>query len=353
MRRYGSHHAHGARVDDGWTYRGIETVIVENEHLRATILAGKGADVASLVHKPTDTELLWRSPWWVRDPAGHTASTGDGAWLDHYEGGWQTVLPNFGGPGETGGAPLGQHGEANLMPWDVAVMEDGPAHVAVTFEVALVRTPLRVQKTVRLSADDPTIHVTDTIINVGGDDLDMTFGQHLVFGAPFLDDRTTIDVAGGRVLVADDQQPNTRLAAGGEGRWPQAPGVDGQPVDLRHVPAHDADTEDIACVTDLVDGTYRVSSPTRGVEVEVGFDHGRHPYLWLWQVHGGGHGYPWWGRTQCLGLEPVSSWPHLGVTQARANGTAATIAAGEVITTVTTVRADAIKNLTSDTGSTT
>lgn len=338
MRRYGAHHTHGARVDDGWSYRGLPTVIVENEHLRATILAGKGADIASLVHKRTDTELLWRSPWWVRDPATYTPTTGDGAWLDHYEGGWQTILPNFGGPGSTGGAPLGQHGEANLMPWDASVVEDGPDQVVAVFEVALARTPLRVRKEIRLAAGDPTLVVTDTITNVGADDLAMTFGQHLVFGAPLLDDHTTIDLAGGRVLVAEDQQPRARLLPGGEGNWPHAPGADGQPVDLRRVPPATADTEDIACVTDLVEASYRVHSPTRGVTVEVTFDRERYPFLWLWQVHGGGHGHPWWGRTQCLGLEPVSSWPHLGAEEAARNGTAATIAAGSTITTTTAVR---------------
>lgn len=339
MRRYGAHHAHGARVDDGWTYRGIATVVLENEHLRATILAGKGADVASLVHKPTDTELLWRSPTWVRDPATYTPTTGEGTWLDHYEGGWQTILPNFGGPGTTGGAPLGQHGEANLLPWDVAIIEDGPDEAVVEFEVALVRTPLRVRKQVRVAAGSPAITVIDTISNVGGDDLRMSFGQHLVFGAPLLDDTTTIDLAGGRVLVAADQQPRTRLQAGGEGKWPNAPGLDGEQVDLRQVPPADADTEDIACVTDLIDGSYRVTNPGRGLTVEVTFDREHYPFLWLWQVHGGGHGYPWWGRTQCLGLEPVSSWDHLGIDEAIRNGTAATIAAGSSITTTTVVRA--------------
>lgn len=341
MRRYGAHHTHGARVDDGWSYRGLDTVVVENEHLRAMVLAGKGADVASLVHKPSDTELLWRSPWWVRDPTTHTSTTGDGTWLDHYEGGWQTILPNFGGPGTTGGAPQGQHGEANLMPWDVAVLEDGPDRVVAVLDVALVRSPLRVRKELRLVAGDPALRVTDSITNLGADDLDMSFGQHLVFGAPLLDDGTTIHLAGGRVLVAADQQPRARLAAGTEGTWPYAPGVGGQDVDLRRVPPATADTEDIACVTDLVEGAYRVENQTRGVTVEVAFDREKYPFLWLWQVHGGGRGYPWWGRTQCLGLEPVSSWPHLGIDEARRNGTAATITAGATITTTTVVRATA------------
>jgi hypothetical protein len=58
----------GCRVSDAWTYRGLKTVILENELVRITVLADKGADISSFVHKPTDTEFLWRTPWGVRDP---------------------------------------------------------------------------------------------------------------------------------------------------------------------------------------------------------------------------------------------------------------------------------------------
>ncbi|MCI0837796.1 MAG: DUF4432 domain-containing protein, partial [Chloroflexi bacterium] len=88
----------GCRVSDAWTYRGLKTVILENELVRVTVLADKGADIYSFVHKPTDTEFLWRTPWGVRDPRYTVPSTGDpvSVWMDYYEGGWQTVVPHGG-----------------------------------------------------------------------------------------------------------------------------------------------------------------------------------------------------------------------------------------------------------------
>ncbi len=35
-------------------------------------------------------------------------------------------------------------------------------------------------------------------------------------------------------------------------------------------------------------------------------------YMWLWQALGGGIGYPWYGRTYAIGLEPWASYPCAG-----------------------------------------
>ena len=37
--------SHGCRVSDAWTYRGLRTVVLENEVLRVVILIDKGADI--------------------------------------------------------------------------------------------------------------------------------------------------------------------------------------------------------------------------------------------------------------------------------------------------------------------
>ena len=85
---------YGARVSDDWAFRGLKTAVIENEVLRVVVLIDKGADIYQLVHKPTDTDFMWRSPWGVRDPRRFTPTTGSppNVWLDYYEGGWQTVL---------------------------------------------------------------------------------------------------------------------------------------------------------------------------------------------------------------------------------------------------------------------
>ncbi|MGV9564527.1 DUF5107 domain-containing protein [Streptomyces sp. NPDC003480] len=69
-----------ARVRDGYgrrrTPRDLDTLVIENDRLRATVLPGLGGRVASLFHKPTGRELLYRNP--VFQPACFALN---GAWF--------------------------------------------------------------------------------------------------------------------------------------------------------------------------------------------------------------------------------------------------------------------------------
>ena len=91
---YNDERTNGCRVSDAWTYRGLKTVVLETELIRVVVLADKGADVYSFVHKPTDTEFMWRSPWGVRDPKLFTPQSGwpVGPWMDLYEGGCRRLF---------------------------------------------------------------------------------------------------------------------------------------------------------------------------------------------------------------------------------------------------------------------
>nr|WP_206328011.1 DUF5107 domain-containing protein [Streptomyces sp. S3(2020)] len=56
--------------------RGIDALVIENDRLRATVLPGLGGRIASLLHKPSDRELLYRNP--VFQPAAFALN---GAWF--------------------------------------------------------------------------------------------------------------------------------------------------------------------------------------------------------------------------------------------------------------------------------
>ncbi|WP_329332864.1 DUF5107 domain-containing protein [Streptomyces sp. NBC_00663] len=68
------------RVRDGYERarepRAIDTLVIENDRLRATVLPGLGGRIASLVHKSTGRELLYRNP--VFQPADFALN---GAWF--------------------------------------------------------------------------------------------------------------------------------------------------------------------------------------------------------------------------------------------------------------------------------
>jgi hypothetical protein len=343
---YGAELTYGARVEDEWAYRGLRAVIVENELLRVVVLADKGADIFSLVHKPTDTEYLWRSPWGVRDPRRYVPQTGDGVdvWIDFFEGGWQTVVPAGGQPAVYKGAHMGQHGEASLMPWDVAVVSPGPDRAEVRFDVRLARTPFVVSKTIVLTAGSPTVSVKEKVTNVGGEDFPVVYGQHIAIGPPFLSEHCVIDLPGGTVRTHPVRySPNNRLAPDTSSPWPTGILLDGGEVSMREVPSPSAGFDDQAYITDLPDGWYAVTNTQSGVGMAVRFPHELYRCLWYWQMFGGGTGYPWWKQTYNIGLEPFTGWPNLGLDAALENGSALTVAAGETVEAEVLVTAFASK----------
>ncbi len=325
----------GARVSDAWTYRGLKTVVIENDQLRTVVLADKGADVISLVHKPSDTEFLWRSPWGVRDPSKYVPTTGDGfsVWIDHYEGGWQTVVPNVGLPARDGGGSLGFHGEANLLPWDAVVVDEGPERALVRFRARLARSPLTVVKEIGLDRQGATLRVRDAITNTSTKRYELSFGHHIALGPPLLSEHSVIDLPGGTILTQSETfHEANRLAPATRSPWPMARLRGGGEADLRYVLPPDSQVYDQAYVTDLPDGWYALTNRQRGVGMAVRFPRETFRYLWYWQVFGGGTDYPWWGRTYNVGLEPVTSYPNGGLDEQVANGTAWSLGPGETST---------------------
>ena len=180
---------YGCRITES-VYRGLRSVTLENEILRVSFLADKGSDIYEFLHKPTDTDFMWRSPLGVRNPATFvpTIPRAEGAFLDYYEGGWQECLPTGGDPAEYAGTEFGPHGEVCLIPWDYAIVEDSPQRVSVRFRVRTYRTPLLIEKTVTLERHSGVLTIAEQVTNEGAVPIDIMWGHHPAFGPPFLDE---------------------------------------------------------------------------------------------------------------------------------------------------------------------
>ena len=329
---YQQERTHGCRVSDAWTYRGLKTAVLENELLRVVILVDKGADVYQLVHKPTDVDFLFRSPWGVRDPSRFTATTGSpvGMWMDHYEGGWQTVFPGGGYPSEYGHADLGLHAEANTMPWDCAIVEDTPDRVAIKCWVRTARTPFFFEKTLSLSTGSPILEIEQTLVNEGEEPAHCAWGEHIAIGDPFLSEDCVIDLPGGKLMNhPGDWDPNNRLMPGIETAWPNSQAKDGSPIDMSIIPPKSVRAYDMSYITDMPEGWYAMTNRKLELGFGVVFPKDLFRYLWYWQSLGGGFGYPWYGRCYNVGLEPFTSYSNDGLAQAIENGTALRLEAGE------------------------
>ncbi len=331
---YSDERTDACRVSDAWTYRGLKTVILENELVRVVVLADKGADVYSFVHKPTDTDFMWRSPWGVRNPALHVPQSGwpVGPWMDVYEGGWQTAVPHGGYPDEVYGAEMGLHAELNTIPWDAVVVKDSSQEVSVRFSAKGVRMPFRAEKTLTIRTGKPTLYVDEAVTNEGEEPLDCVWLEHIAIGPPFLSDNCRLFVPDCRIINHPvPTAESSILKDGAESQWPMAETADGRRIDFSRIPGKDDRTLDMAYMTGMSDGWYAVLNEDLGLGWAVSYPVDVFRYLWFWRNLGGGWAYPWYGRCYNVGLEPCTSFHNGGLKQAQENGTARSFGPGETV----------------------
>jgi hypothetical protein len=310
---------------------GLPAIVLENELLRVTVLAGLGADVIEFCYKPRDLDLTWLSPRPDHRRSAAPAADDVAAFLDRYRGGWQEVFPNGGAPARYRGAALAQHGEVAGLCWDASVTADAEDAVEATFTTSTTRMPFELRKTMRLAAGTAELAVSETAVNTSPVPLAAMWGQHLAFGPPFLTPGSRIRLPPGVEVIPHPvpiDPPHRRVRAGGPWNWPVVPGdaVPDGDVDLSVLPEWGAPS-DIVYLTGFRDGWYELTAPS-GAGVRVEWDAAALPFLWMWQELGATRGYPWWGQGRLLGLEPFSSYPTDGLAEAEANGTALAMAGG-------------------------
>lgn len=319
----------GCRVTDDLIYKGMRTIFLENDLIRVGVLLDKGADIFQFLHKPSDTDFLWRSPRGLIDPDRVTASraSASGAFLDSYHGGWQEILPG-GGPANYRGAELGLHGEVTHLGWDYDLLEDNPERVAIKVKVECLRTPFRLERIMRLQAGKPVLYFEETLSNLSPSRQYFMWGHHPAIGAPFLKEGVRVIVPAGEAEVHSPRFATSGiLPPGATFEWPGSR-VDGRTIDLSSVPAPDAGYAELVYLKGLSDGWYAVLDSEKRLGIGLAWPLDVFPYLWYWMVFGTAPGYPWWDRVFVIALEPWTSIPN-NLDEATARGVQRTIEGGE------------------------
>lgn len=322
---------YACRITDDSLYKGMRVLFIENDLVRVGILLDKGADIFQFLHKPTDTDFLWRSPQGLKRPDRFeaTRSSSAGAFLDSYHGGWQEILPG-GGPVDYRGAELGLHGEVTHLGWEYEILEDTPECVSVRLSVECIRTPFQLTRIMTLRLGSPTLFIDEELTNLSPESQDFMWGHHPAFGAPFLRNGLRLFIPAGKA-----QAHSPKFAASGilepglEFEWPIASLGQGE-LDLSCVPGPDAGFAELLYLKDLSAGWYAILDPEKRIGIGLSWAKEIFPYLWFWLVYGRAPGYPWWDRTYCIALEPWTSIPN-NLNQAIEQGTQSQLGGGETL----------------------
>ena len=322
----------GCRISDEHTFRGLRTLILENELLRVTVLLDKGADIYEFLYKPLDIDFMWRAPNPLRDPRAFvpTGPRPDGFFMDFYHGGWQEIFPTGGTATQYHGVDIGQHGEVSTIPWNCRITVDEADVVEAKMWTHTYRTPFRIRRTMRLESGKAALFMDEKITNTGGEDLEYMWGHHPAVGAPFLDESCRIHVPATRVEVHPESVGDcARLVPGASfDAFPMVTDKDGNELDLSRIPAPESKTCDMCYLLGLEQGWYAITSENRGAGFGMAWDKEVFPVVWLWEVFGGSFGFPWYGATYNLAMEPWTSHPG-GLHNARERGTVPVLAAGQ------------------------
>ena len=302
------------KISNEWKYRDMETVVMENEDLRIVVLSGKGTDITEITYKPLNLNLLFSNPYGPRNPMGSPPiSPHREMFRDYTGGGWSDILPNAGLASEYGGASFGLHDETPLLRWSSEVTESSPSKVSASFEVDLVKYPFTVQKSIGLGQSNE-LEIAESVTNASNQDLPFSWLIHPTFSRTFAGPGAAIDTHGQRIH---------RLAGPRVEEWnfPSFTEPNGVARDFRIVPPNDSVINDTVVLSGLEEGRYSIYNPELRLRFTLRWPVEVFRYLWYYRNFNSA-GYPYYGRSSFLALEPCTCMR---------SGLSAQVGAGEAV----------------------
>lgn len=276
-----------ARVSYGRVGR-FDTVVLENQYLRAVIIPALGGRVWELEDRLRGRQWIWHRPG-VPLQVTPVGSVYDDVWA----GGWEELFPND-APGEFEGRKLPDHGEWWAMRWSVASTAEGDvAELTLTAESTFVRADC--VKKFRLASDEGTLSVTYRIRSKEDRPFHFLFKQHLPIA---ISPDCRLRLPGGRVEPVDPEF-SSLLASGETFDWPSVTGA----IDMQSIPPPSSRQQEFVYVSNLPEGWCGVEDRMAGAALRMDFDRVAFPHVWLFLTYGG------WRGLYTAVLEPCTNMP--------------------------------------------
>jgi hypothetical protein len=293
-----------SRVASG-NVQGWESVVLENDALRVSVLPEKGADIYELVDVRTGVDVLFKGPWGLQPPGAprlEGSGDADDAFMWNYEGGWQELLPSVNEACTYRGQRIPFHGEVASLPWEYEIVDDG----AVRLWTRCRRTPFLLERVMRVR--DNALELDGTVTNESDEPAHFVWGQHCVVGPPFLEPGCRLEIPARTIVTTPElwEPATARIEARQRVSWPHAPLRAGGTVDLRDIPGPETGSHDDLYVTDLDDGRLTVTNPRLGLAFRLEWDPAVFGWIVLWMPYGGAIEKPLTG-SYALGVEPWTS----------------------------------------------
>jgi hypothetical protein len=169
-----------------------------------------------------------------------------------------------------------------------------------------VRYPFRAEKTIILEDEESSFRISEDIFNVGEQEVEFSWAQHMAYGEPFVDENLQIEIPASKAKTHYFEMPHERVVRNSIFEWPLAPGLNGKKVDLSKIPSRDERVQEDFPIIELKDPSYNLYNPKLDLGVQVSWNREAFPVLWYW-MNWGTLDYPWFGRGRTLALEPTTT----------------------------------------------
>jgi len=299
-------------ISDDWTYKDMKVVWLENDYLKIGVLVGRGSDIFEFKYKPLDCDFMLRLAKGIRNPLQDFSQMRNtpNQFEDYYYGGWQEILPNS-PTFNYRGASLGQHGEISLIPWKYSIVDNDADKVSIKLWTRPLRLPIKIEKTLKIMYDKPTLFIEENIVNESKTHLDIMWGHHIAFGLPFLKYGAQIKCNAKNMISELEMPDNRRFKPGVETNWPSAINLNGREENASIIPDEsESPYSELSYLSGFgKKGNYSIIDSNRNVGFHLSWDANVFKYLWYWQERYSTKDAPWWGNTYAIALEPwTSKW---------------------------------------------
>ena len=270
---------------------GFETVVLQNDCLRAVIIPSLGGRVWELLDRPRGRQWIWHRAGVPLKPVSAGA-----AYDDVWSGGWEELFPND-APGVFEGRDLPDHGEWWTLPWRVESVRQGTcATLRLTAVSRIVRA--RCVKEFQLDGHGGTLAVRYSIRSEEERPFHFLFKQHLPLA---ITPDCQLLLPGGRVSPVD-LQFGTLLPRTRGFDWPVLDSAV-RKVDLREVPPASSRLQEFIYVERCPAPWCGVHDAAAAATLRMDYDGPTLPYVWLFLTYGG------WRDLYTAVLEPCTNMP--------------------------------------------
>jgi galactose mutarotase-like enzyme len=282
------------RIDDRRKLNNLQTIVLENERLRISVLADIGARIHEFVDKCTNRDWLYHSPG-VPPRRPVFGSNYDDWWT----GGIDEIAPT-GWPCEVDGRSYPLHGELWSQPWHYHITKNTPQVVEVQLWCQAIIAPLRVERWMTLRQGEPTLHLLHRLVNLDDEPLALLWGLHPAFALEHEDYRIHIPSSS---AVVDPGSPDYPGPEHARYHWPEFKGDDNKVRDMSQPAPPDSDSWCLHYAL-LDEGWMALTDLRAGKGIGMAFDSSVFKVVILWGVYGG-----WRQGVYCVSPEPWAGWP--------------------------------------------